>query len=91
MRRLSLVLLLATLVGTTVSHAARPAERWWAHVQFLADDALEGRDTGSPGHRKAAEYVAAAFKADGLEPVQHECLQIALDGGRQLLEMINQS
>ena len=67
MRRLSLVLL-ATLVGTTVSHAARPAERWWAHVQFLADDALEGRDTGSPGHRKAAEYVAAAFKADGLEP-----------------------
>ena len=51
-----------------MSHAARPAERWWAHVQFLADDALEGRDTGSPGHRKAAEYVAAAFKAAGLEP-----------------------
>ena len=37
-------------------------------MQFLADDALEGRDTGSPGHRKAAEYVAAAFKAAGLEP-----------------------
>jgi CheY-like chemotaxis protein len=30
------------------------------------------------------------LEADGLEPVQHECLQIALDGGRQLLEMINQ-
>ena len=57
MRRLSLVLLLATLVGTTVSHAARPAERWWAHVQFLADDALEGRDTGSPG---ISEYETLA-------------------------------
>ena len=68
MGRRSLALLLAVLVGTAVSHAAGPAERWWAHVQFLAGDALEGRDTGSPGHRKAAEYVALGFKEAGLEP-----------------------
>ena len=37
-------------------------ERWWSHVAVLADDALEGRDTGSPGHRKAAEYVAREFE-----------------------------
>jgi Zn-dependent M28 family amino/carboxypeptidase len=44
------------------------AARWWAHVAFLADDALEGRDTGSEGHRKAAAYVAEQFKAAGLAP-----------------------
>src|SRR5262245_16924760 len=37
-----------------------PAQAWWAHVQFLADDKMAGRDTGSPEHRKAADYVAAA-------------------------------
>lgn len=42
--------------------------RWWSHVVFLADDALEGRDTGSPGHRKAAEYVAREFEKLGLRP-----------------------
>jgi Zn-dependent M28 family amino/carboxypeptidase len=44
------------------------AERWRAHVAFLADDSLEGRNTGSEGHRKAAEYVANRFKRDGLKP-----------------------
>jgi Zn-dependent M28 family amino/carboxypeptidase len=49
--------------------AARAAgERWWAHVRYLADDRLEGRLTGTSGYRKAAEYVAAHFKAYGLEP-----------------------
>lgn len=42
--------------------------RWWSHVAFLADDALEGRDTGSTGHRKAAEYVAKEFARLGLRP-----------------------
>jgi Zn-dependent M28 family amino/carboxypeptidase len=42
--------------------------RWWSHVEFLASDKLEGRNTGSEGHRKAAEYVAAQFERDGLKP-----------------------
>jgi len=42
--------------------------RWWSHVRFLADDKLEGRDTGSEGHRKAAAYVAAEFARIGLRP-----------------------
>lgn len=29
---------------------------------------MEGRETGSPGHRKAAEYVAKEFAALGLKP-----------------------
>ncbi len=35
---------------------------------MLADDKLEGRDTGSEGHRKAAEYVASEFAKAGLKP-----------------------
>ena len=41
---------------------------WWAHVQYLASDQLQGRDTGSEGYRKAAAYVAGKFKEDGLDP-----------------------
>jgi Zn-dependent M28 family amino/carboxypeptidase len=41
---------------------------WWSHIKVLASDDLQGRLTGSPGYRKAAEYVAAQFKHDGLEP-----------------------
>jgi hypothetical protein len=48
--------------------ASPEAQRWWAHVQFLADDSLEGRNTGSEGHKKAAAYVADRFKQAGLEP-----------------------
>jgi hypothetical protein len=39
-----------------------------AHVAFLADDLLEGRDTGSRGHQVAARYVATQFEAMGLTP-----------------------
>jgi len=42
--------------------------RWWSHVSYLADDALEGRNTGSEGHRKAAAYVAKEFEKAGLRP-----------------------
>ena len=43
-------------------------ERWWSHVTILADDKLEGRDTGSVGHLKAAEYVATELANAGLKP-----------------------
>ena len=42
---------------------ASDGQRWWSHVLVLADDKLEGRDTGSEGHRKAAEYVARRVRA----------------------------
>ena len=45
-----------------------PGERWWRHITYLADDRLEGRLTGSEGHRKAAAYVAAEFEKAGLKP-----------------------
>lgn len=39
------------------------------HVYYLASDELEGRDTGTPGQKKAAAYIANAFKDYGLLPV----------------------
>lgn len=39
-----------------------------AHLDFLADDALEGRRPGTRGGDLAAKYIAAQFERLGLEP-----------------------
>jgi hypothetical protein len=44
------------------------ADAYKSHVAFLADDLLQGRRTGSPGHEIAARYIAAQFMALGLKP-----------------------
>lgn len=38
------------------------------HVRVLSADAMEGRDTASPGARRAAEYLAAQLEQRGLHP-----------------------
>jgi len=54
--------------AATAASGQQPAEKWWAHVTYLANDTMKGRDTGSPEHRKAAEYIADHFKRAGLVP-----------------------
>src|ERR1700744_6085819 len=61
-----LLLAAMTFAQTAAKHFSGDA--WWAHVQFLADDNLEGRETGSEGRRKAQAYVVDQFKKAGLEP-----------------------
>ncbi|HWN17414.1 MAG TPA: M20/M25/M40 family metallo-hydrolase [Gemmatimonadales bacterium] len=39
-----------------------------AHLEFLADDALEGRRPGTRGGELAARYIAAQFQRMGLKP-----------------------
>jgi len=39
-----------------------------AHIDFLADDRMEGRETGSRGYHIAASYVAAQFAQYGVAP-----------------------
>ena len=39
-----------------------------AHLEFLADDALEGRRPGTRGGELAAKYIAAQFQRLGLQP-----------------------
>jgi Zn-dependent M28 family amino/carboxypeptidase len=62
-----------SLLGAVAAMAATPdwgalGKRWWAHVQYLADDKLEGRDTGSAGYELAAAYVTKEFEEAGLQP-----------------------
>lgn len=38
------------------------------HLEKIAADEMEGRETGTLGQRKAAEYIAGHFKNIGLEP-----------------------
>ena len=69
MRLISLLALGAALSAPAV--AAPPpfsAAAFRSHVAFLADDLLQGRDTGSPGHEIAARYIASQFEAIGLKP-----------------------
>ncbi len=40
-----------------------------AHLEFLASDALKGRDTGSDGLEAAAVYAASHFRRNGLKEV----------------------
>jgi len=67
------VAVLATLLIGAAPPSPQPvdspaAERIRAHVEFLASDLLEGRDTGSRGHEIAANYVASEFRQLGLTP-----------------------
>src|SRR5215469_11829050 len=39
-----------------------------AHMEYLADDLLEGRGTGTRGYLLAANYIRAQFEQMGLEP-----------------------
>ncbi|MBZ5721706.1 MAG: M20/M25/M40 family metallo-hydrolase [Acidobacteriia bacterium] len=67
-------LFLAGLLAVLPAHAQQPApghfdgKTWWDHVKVLADDNLEGRETGSAGLRKAEAYVVDQLKKSGLQP-----------------------
>jgi len=43
-------------------------KRWWEYVKVLADDNMEGRETGSPGLQRASAYIVDQLKNDGLQP-----------------------
>jgi Zn-dependent M28 family amino/carboxypeptidase len=54
--------------------AAQPAQQrfdgqtWWNHVKVLADDNMEGRETGSAGLRRAQAYIVEQLTRAGLQP-----------------------
>lgn len=68
----SILMLFAATSALATSLLAAPAhfdgKTWWKHVQVLADDNMEGRETGSPGLRRAEAYIVDQLKKDGLEP-----------------------
>jgi len=64
--RIGALLLIAVLAFAT--EPTTETRRWWSHVQALANDGMEGRDTGSPGYERAAQYVVKQFTRLNLEP-----------------------
>jgi hypothetical protein len=93
--------LFATLLFTAPIVAAQQtptpaAAPWWNLTTALSNDAMQGRDTGTEAYQRAAEFVAAHFKADGLQPAgdngtwfqrvpMHE---VDLDTGRSSIEIL---
>ncbi len=55
-----------SLPATSLSPAA---ERLHSYVRFLSSPELEGRAAGSPGNRRAADFIAAHFQRVGLLPL----------------------
>ncbi|HEV7514363.1 MAG TPA: M28 family metallopeptidase [Candidatus Acidoferrum sp.] len=45
---------------------------WWNHIKVLADDRMEGRETGSEGLRKAQAYVVQQLTKSGAQPAGTE-------------------
>ena len=54
--------------ATPAAPTAAEADRIAAHVAFLSDDGLEGREAGTRGHELAALYVSSQFAQAGLIP-----------------------
>ncbi len=66
--RIGLALILIGAVAAAETDWDAAGKAWWAHVQFLADDKLEGRNVGSKGYEAAADYVVGQFEQAGLAP-----------------------
>ena len=71
-RTLSIFALTSGLMSSLL--AAQPARQhfdgqtWWGHVKILADDSMEGRETGSAGLHRAEAYIVQRLTQAGLQP-----------------------
>lgn len=66
MKNLLILVFLSLLISCNQEHT--PENKIKEDVSFLADDKLEGRQTGTPGEIKAAEYIKSRFEKLGLSP-----------------------
>jgi Zn-dependent M28 family amino/carboxypeptidase len=72
--RKGFVVLVATLFHAVLSNAQQPTrshfdgQSWWSYVKVLADDNMEGRETGSAGLRRAEAFVVEQITKAGLIP-----------------------
>ncbi len=70
MKSTSFCLILSVLIACSPGVAQEIKEQnIKKHIQFLADDALQGRQTGSEGERKAMDYIQKEFKKLKLTPL----------------------
>jgi hypothetical protein len=70
---------------------------WWAQTTALANDSMQGRDTGTEAYERAAKYVAAQFTSAGLKPAGDNgtffqrvpMRQIDLDTAKSSVEIVH--
>ncbi len=93
------VFVLASTFGLLAATAATDwdaaGKAWWHNVEYLASDALEGRNVGSVGFDKAATYVAEQFERAGLKPAGDgdyfqpvAFTEVSLDAARSTLALV---
>src|SRR5688572_19583270 len=58
-----LLLAVGSFAQTTITSQAKP------YVDFLASEALQGREAGSEGERLAADYIATQLRRIGARPL----------------------
>jgi Zn-dependent M28 family amino/carboxypeptidase len=63
-----LLLIVPVQFSSAQSLPSFDGKSWWEYVKVLADDNMEGRETGSPGLQRASAYVVDQLKKDGLAP-----------------------
>jgi Zn-dependent M28 family amino/carboxypeptidase len=71
LRPLFFLLIISSAFAQTSSQPGTPTfdgQSWWNYVKILADDNMEGRDTGSEGLKRAEAYIVEQLKANGLPP-----------------------
>jgi len=66
MKNLIILIFLSLLISCNKEY--KPENKIKEDVSFLADDKLEGRQTGTPGEIKASEYIKNRFEKLGLTP-----------------------
>jgi Zn-dependent M28 family amino/carboxypeptidase len=69
-RLLASVAVLLTVPGLSQEGKAShfDGSTWWSYVKVLADDNMEGRETGSAGLKRAEAYVVEQLTKSGLSP-----------------------
>jgi len=68
MKRIANLMIGAVAAAALFAAAVPDGKRWWSYVDALANDDMQGRNTGSPEHLKAAQYVAEEYAKSGLKP-----------------------
>ena len=69
-RSINYAVLVVAIAGMIISCAPQdtPAQNMKKHIEYLASDALEGREAGTEAEKKAAAYISTQFNSAGLEP-----------------------
>lgn len=63
------VAVLLSVAGVLAGASVPSSDEYLSYVKFLASESMKGRATGSPELEQAAAYIAAKFRALGLQPL----------------------